>query len=396
MKDSRSKTVCTFAALIVLLAIPLHGQIVTPGVTDTSIQIGSCSALTGTASFLGMQTQIGALAYFHTVNAEGGVYGRKIELQMSDDGYDPDNAAACFEKLNKQRFFALGFFVGAPTASKYMPLAEAEKIPLLGIFTGAEVVYEPFRHYVITVRSSYFEESREQVDNIWQERGVRRIGVIHQEDAAGHVVLEGVLRALSKHQAVPVAVGSFAHNSLEVDDAIKKVREAKPEAVILAGPYAPLAAILKRSHARGWHPLFLSLSFAGTEGLIRAAGEDADGVIVTQVVPPYDRTDLPTIKLYREALEKYMGGAPPSFVSLEGFVDAMVLTEGLKRAGKDLTREKFISGIESIHNQDVGLGPKFLLNYGPKRHKGFDSVYATIIRNGRAVTITDWKNLPAK
>jgi ABC-type branched-subunit amino acid transport system substrate-binding protein len=157
-----------------------------------------------------------------------------------------------------------------------------------------------------------------------------------------------------------------------------------------------LAAILKRSHAAGWHPLFLSLSFAGTEGLIRAAGEDADGVIVTQVVPPYDRTDLPTIKLYREALEKYMGGAAPSFVSLEGFVDAMVLTEGLKRAGKDLTREKFISGIESIHDQDVGLGPKFLLNYGPKRHKGFDSVYATIIRNGRAVTITDWKNLPAK
>jgi branched-chain amino acid transport system substrate-binding protein len=396
VSDCQAKILWAFAAVILSLAIPLQGQVVTPGVTDTSIQIGSCSALAGTASFLGMQTQIGALAYFHMVNAEGGIYGRKIELQMFDDGYDPDNAGACFEKLKKQGFFALGFFVGAPTASKYMPMAEAEKIPLLGIFTGAQVVYEPFRHYIITVRSSYFEESREQVDNLWQERGIRRIGVIHQDDAAGHVVLEGVLRALSRHQAVPVAVGSFAHNSLEVDEAIKKVREAKPEAVILAGPYAPLAAILKRSHAGGWHPLFLSLSFAGTEGLIRAAGEDAEGVIVTQVVPPYDRTDLPTIKLYREALEKYMGGAAPSFVSLEGFVDAMVLTEGLKRAGKDLTREKFISGIESIHDHDVGLGPKFLLNYGPKRHQGFDSVYATIIRNGRAVTITDWKNLPAK
>jgi branched-chain amino acid transport system substrate-binding protein len=396
VNDCQSKILWAFAAVILSLAIPLQGQVVTPGVTDTSIQIGSCSALAGSASFLGMQTQIGALAYFHMVNVQGGIYGRKIELQMFDDGYDPDNAAACFEKLKRQGFFALGFFVGAPTASKYMPMAEGEKIPLLGIFTGAQVVYEPFRHYVITVRSSYFEESREQVDNLWQERGIRRIAVIHQDDAAGHVVLEGVLRALSRHQAVPVAVGSFAHNSLEVDDAIKKVREAKPEAVILAGPYAPLAAILKRSHAGGWHPLFLSLSFAGTEGLIRAAGEDAEGVIVTQVVPPYDRTDLPTIKLYREALEKYMGGAAPSFVSLEGFVDAMVLTEGLKQAGKDLTREKFISGIESIHDQDVGLGPKFLLNYGPKRHKGFDSVYATIIRNGRAVTITDWKNLPAK
>jgi branched-chain amino acid transport system substrate-binding protein len=85
-----------------------------------------------------------------------------------------------------------------------------------------------------------------------------------------------------------------------------------------------------------------------------------------------------------------------SFVSLEGFVDAMVVTEGLKRAGKDLTREKFVSGIESIHEEDVGLGPKFLLDYGPRRHKGFNSVYATIVRNGRAVTISDWKSLPTQ
>jgi hypothetical protein len=91
-----------------------------------------------------------------------------------------------------------------------------------------------------------------------------------------------------------------------------------------------------------------------------------------------------------------MGGTQPSFVSFEGFVDAMVVVEGLKRAGSDLTREKYIHGIESIHDQDVGLGPKFLLNYGPTRHKGFDSVYATIVRNGHAVTITDWKNLPTQ
>ena len=396
MQNNQSKTICALAALTLLLVISSQGNEGNPGVTNTSIQIGSCSALTGPASFLGMESEMGALAYFSSVNSEGGVNGRKITLQTFDDGYDPDKAAACFDRLKKQNFFALGFFVGAPTASKYMPLAEAEKIPLLGIFTGAQVVYDPVRHYIFTVRASYFEESREQVDNLWEGRGIRKIAVIHQDDAAGQVVLEGVLRAISQHQATPVAVGSFPHNSLEVDQAIKSVREANPEAVILAGPYAPLAAILKRAHASGWHPLFLSLSFAGTEALIRAAGNDAEGVVITQVVPPYDRTDLPTIKLYRDALEKYMGAAAPSFVSLEGFVDAMVLTEGLKRAGKDLTRERFISGIESIHKQDIGLGPKFLLDYGPKRHNGLNAVYATIVRNGRAVTIKDWKNLQAE
>ena len=92
-----------------------------------------------------------------------------------------------------------------------------------------------------------------------------------------------------------------------------------------------MAAILKEAHSTNWSPLFLTVSFVGTEDLLRAAGQDAEGVVITQVVPPYDRTELHTIKLYRAALDKYMSGASPSFVSLEGFVDPMVLVEGLKR-----------------------------------------------------------------
>jgi branched-chain amino acid transport system substrate-binding protein len=365
------------------------------GVTSDKIIIGSCSALEGPASFLGMQTQLGALAYFHITNDAGGVHGRTIELQSVDDGYDPAKTQACFDRL-ANHVFAMGFFVGTPTAAKYVPMADAAKIPVVGLFTGAQMLYEPLKHDIISVRASYFDETREQIDGLWTGRGVRKIAVIYQDDAFGKAVLDGVLRALAKHDAKPVALGTFPRNTLEVTQGMKTVRDAKPEAVILAGPYAPVAAILKSAHASDWDPLFLTVSFVGTEGLIRAAEKDADGIIITQVVPPYDRTELPTIKLYRSALDKYMGSTTPSFVSLEGFVDAMVLVEGLQRAGKDLTREKLISGIESIHNMDVGLGPKFLLDYSPKDHKGFNSVYATIIRQGRAVVIEDWKNLPAK
>jgi len=363
------------------------------GVTSDKILIGSCSALAGPASLLGMQTQLGALAYFHIVNDAGGVHGRTIELQSYDDGYDPNKAPACFDRL-ANHVFAMGFFVGTPTAAKYVPMAEAAKIPVVGLFTGAQMLYEPLKHDIINVRASYFDETREQVDGLWAERGVRKIGVIYQDDAFGKAVLDGVLHALAKHGAKPVALGTFPRNTLEVAQGMKTVSEAKPEAVIIAGPYAPVAAILKGAHADNWNPLFLAVSFVGTEGLIRAAEKDAEGTIITQVVPPYDRTDLPTIKVYRSALEKYMGNTPPSFISLEGFVDAMILVEGLQRAGRDLTREKLISGFESIHNLDVGLGPKFLLDYSPKDHKGFNSVYATIIRKGRAVVIDDWKNLP--
>jgi ABC-type branched-subunit amino acid transport system substrate-binding protein len=115
--------------------------------------------------------------------------------------------------------------------------------------------------------------------------------------------------------------------------------------------------------------------------------------VITQVVPSYNQMDLPTIKLYRSALEKYMSGTSPSFVSLEGFVDAMVIVEGLKAAGKNPTREKFISGIESLHGFDAGLGHDFLLSYGPKDHRGFRSVHATVVHQGQTVVIKDWNSL---
>lgn len=387
---SMTKSSFFVIALIVLCALGSHGQ-EEPGLTATSIRLGSCSALEGPAAFLGTQMQLGALAYIRGVNDHGGVYGRKIELKFHDDSYDPDEATACFNRLKKESVFAMGFFVGTAPAAKYVPMAEREKIPVVGLFTGAQMLYEPLKHYVLNIRASYYDEVRTQVDKLWEVRGVRKIGVIYQEDAFGKTVLDGVQFALVSHHAAPAALGTFPRNTLDVAAGLKKVQEAKPDAVILVGPYAPVAAILKQSHASGWSPLFLTVSFVGTEGLIRAAGKDADGVIVTQVLPSYDRTDLPTIKNYRAAIDTY--GSSPTFVSLEGFVDAMVLVEGLKRAGKEPTREGLIAAIESLHGTDIGLGPEFSLNYGPKEHKGLHSVYPTIIRNGTAVALRDWKNL---
>jgi ABC-type branched-subunit amino acid transport system substrate-binding protein len=337
--------------------------------------------------------KIGATAYFSLVNSQGGVNGRKLELITFDDGYDPEKAPACFERLKNAGVFSGAFFVGTPTAAKYIPLAEESHFPIVGLFTGAQILYEPHHRYILDVRASYFDETRDQVDGLW-ELGVRKIAVLYQDDAFGKAVLEGVKRALTRHHAVPAALGTFERNTLNVEQGIKEVRAANPEAVVLVGPYAPVGAILKQAHAAGWHPRLLTVSFVGTEGLLRAAPQDCDGVIITQVVPPYDRTDLPTVKLYRESLEKYMGNTQPSFGSLEGFVDAMVLVEGLRGAGRDLTREKLINALEAIHQKDIGLGSKLLLNFSPTNHKGLDAVYTTVIEKGRPVIVADWKQLP--
>jgi branched-chain amino acid transport system substrate-binding protein len=371
------------------------GQTV-PGVTDNSISIGSCSALEGPSRSLGAETVSGAKAYFSLINDEGGLNGRKLKLISYDDSYDPAKTETCFNRLISDNVFALGFFVGTPTAVKYVPMAESKKIPLIGLFTGAQTLYAPLRHWVINVRASYYDETREQMDGVWDKLAYHKIGVIYPEDAFGAAVLGGVTEALKAHGAEPVKVASYERQTANVGGAIDTVRGANPQAVVLVGPPNTVAPILKQSHAKGWKPLFLTVSFVGTDELILEAGDDAEGMVITQVVPPYYLTDLKGVALYRRTLSKYAPAARPNFVSLEGFVDAMVMVEGLKRAGKELTREGLIRGIESIHEEDLGLGPQLKLDYSAKDHKGFDHVIPTVVRGGRAVPFTDWSTAAPK
>lgn len=389
---------CILALLACLIVNQAFAQAASevPGVQASQILVGSCAALDGPARFLGLQTIIGATAYLKHINAEGGVYGRKIQLLAFDDGYEPAKAEFCFNRLLKENVFAAGFFVGTPTAAKYVPKAEENRLPIVGLFSGAQLLYVPLKHYVISVRASYFDETREQVENLWNTMGIHKIGIIYQDDAFGTAVLDGLQNALRKYHAAPTGLGTFERNTVDVDKGLATVRAAAPQAVLLVGTYSPVAEIVKKAHAMGWNPLFLTVSFVGTEKFIAEAGKDAEGTIITQVVPPYTRTDFPTVAMYRQVMSQYYPSEQPSFVSLEGFVDAMVLVEGLKRAGKDLNREKLIKALESIENKDVGLGPRLVLKYSPTRHKGFDQIYTTVVRAGKPEIVDDWKTLATK
>jgi ABC-type branched-subunit amino acid transport system substrate-binding protein len=144
----------------------------------------------------------------------------------------------------------------------------------------------------------------------------------------------------------------YERQTANVGGAIDTVRAAGPQAVVVVGPPNTVAPILKQAHAKGSKPLSLTVSFVGTDELILEAGQDAERMVITQVVPPYYLTDLKGVALYRRTLSKYAPSARPNFVSLEGFVDAMVMVEGLKRAGKELTCKELIHPFESIHELD--------------------------------------------
>ena len=367
---------------------PAPAQI--PGVTDKEIVIGSSLALEGHASYLGRQTLYGALSYIQHINDQGGIHGRTIKLIAYDDGYDPPQCVANTQKLVvEDNVFALFCYVGTPTTVKIIPMVQEARIPLVGMFTGANALREPLHRYIINVRASYYQETRAAVKHLVEDLGVKKVAVFYQYDAYGFDGLKGTEIALKEYGLAPVARGTYIRGTLDVEEGLEKIILSGAEAVVMIGTYDPCAKFIRLSKAAGFNPVFHNVSFVGADELARRLGKDGEGVIVSQVVPPPEPVGghnlLWGTVQYTELLKRFYPEDHPNFVGLEGFINAKVLVEGLKRAGKDLDREKFIEAIESIRNFDLGIANT--LSFSPDDHQGLDRVYFTQIREGRLVLL---------
>lgn len=369
----------------------------TPGVSDDEILLGSSLALSGHASYLGKQTMLGAMSYIKYVNEQGGVHGRRIRVITYDDKYDPPLCVANTQKLIiEDNVFSLFCYVGTPTTVKIIPMVEEAGIPLVGMFTGANALREPFHRYIINVRASYYQETAEAVRRFVEDLGFTRIAVFYQYDAYGFDGLKGTELALKRYDMTPVARGSYARGTLDVEEGLERILASGAEAVVMIGTYEPCAKFIRLGHERGFTPLFYNVSFVGAEELARRLGPDhGDKVFVTQVVPPPESPESKTLLWgageYTELLARYYPGEPPNSVGLEGYINAKVLVEGLRRAGRQLTRERLLDALESIH--DFSLGIANTLDFSPTDHQGFDRVYFTRFQDGKFVLISDWNEL---
>jgi len=362
------------------------------GISDTEILIGSSAALGGHASFLGTQTIHGALSYINFINEEGGVYGRKIRIISYDDQYDPSKTILNTNKLiDTDNVFCLFCYVGTPTSVKVIPIVKNKKIPLVGLFTGAEALRSPVSRYILNIRSSYYNETGELVKHLVEDLGIREIGVFYQYDAFGMAGLKGVEIGLAEYNLKPASTGAYNRGTLEVNEGLQKIRQADPGAVIMIGVYGPCGQFIREAKRSGYNPVFCNISFVGSEMLAELLGDEGEGVIISQVVPSPMESSFSTVTQYQELLAKSYPDDTPNFVSFEGFINAKVLVEGLREAGKDLNREKLIDAMEAMKNVDVGIGAN--INYGPQDHQGLDKVYFTKIYNGEVVLFTDWKSM---
>lgn len=332
---------------------------------NNKIILGQSAAFTGPAAELGIQFHQGARIWFDQVNAQGGVAGKTIEIKTLDDGYEPDRCAANTQKLISEDVFALFGYIGTPTSLAALPLLSKAQVPFIAPFTGAMGLREPFNKQVFHLRASYNDETAlivRQLTNL----GLKKIAVFYQNDAYGKAGLDGVTLALDKLGLKPVAQATVERNSVDVAAAVRTLNAAGPDAVVQISAYKSCAAYIRAARKAGFGGTFFNVSFVGTQALADELGKDGAGVVVSQVMPSPYSLARPIAREFSEAVKKAGGNAQANFSSMEGYLAAKVVTEGLKRAGARMnSREGLIQGIEAIGSQSLG---GFQLNFSASQH----------------------------
>lgn len=367
------------------------------GPADT-IRLGMSTVLSGPTADLGENMRAGVWAAIEEANRAGGIHGRRVELLVLDDGYEPTRTAPNMRELiDRQQVLAVVGNVGTPTAIAAIPIAIESRTPFFGAFSGAGVLRKsPPDRYVINFRASYAEETAAMVDALLGPAGLRpsEIAFFTQRDAYGDAGFSGGLAALKRHglhDENAVAHVRYERNTLAVENALADLllHDPPPKAVILVGAYAPCAAFIRQAKKNDLQALFLNVSFVGPSSLAHALGSDGEGVIVTQVVPPIE-SDLPAVRDFRAAMSALNPRPKLSFGSMEGYLSMRVLCRALNAIEGVPDREKVVDALEGLGLFDAGLGQPIRLS--PDEHQASHRIWPTVVRSGRLVPLR-WEEL---
>ena len=344
------------AALVLAPALRAQGD---------RILLAQSAPFTGPAAQLGIQFHQGAKLCFDQLNAAGGVQRHPIEIVKLDDGYEPDRCVENTRKLLASDPLALFGYIGTPTSLAALPLATAARAPFFAPFTGAMGLRQPLNRYAFHVRASYNDETALIVRQL-TSLGLKKIAVFWQNDAYGKAGLDGVELALAAQNLKSVAQATVERNSVNVAQAVKTLVAAKPDAVVQISAYKSCAAFIRAARAAVYGGTFYNVSFVGTQALADELGKDGAGVVVTQVMPSPYSTTKPIVREFLDAVKKGGADYQANFSSMEGYLAARVMIEGLRRAGAGKpTRDGLVAGLEAIGHEDFG---GFSVTFSPNDH----------------------------
>ena len=383
--------------------------------SNNEIVLGVSAGFSGPSRGLGNELYRGITAYLQQVNDAGGVGGRRVVQRTMDDAYQPDRCVAnTTQMMLDDDVFALFSYVGTPTVARVLPLLQAlqdRHTYLFFPFSGALSQREPpYGEFAFNLRPSYRAETAGLVNNLL-DVGCERIAVFYQDDDYGRSGSAGVREALRRRGEQPAGEASYIRGHpfmLTTGPQVETIKKTDPDAVICVGSYAACAAFLRDAVDAGLRVPIANLSFVGSENLLKLIATERSNVekytrllVHSQVVPSYEDESIPAVREYRTLVQRYdpqppndvdtegYQPFPHSFASLEGFLNAKLMVEILRRLGPNPSREKLEQAVFTIQDFDIGVGER--VSFSPDRRQGLLRVYYTVVEDGkRFVSLDDW------
>jgi ABC-type branched-subunit amino acid transport system substrate-binding protein len=365
-----------------------------PGVTDTEITIGITGPLSGPAAAWGT-IAMASEAYAKHVNDQGGIHGRKLKIVLKDDGYNPGRAVANFNEMKDSVFAVIGT-VGTAVLNANKDLVAEAGLPLIYPLGNVQVFAKQPREKVrsvFQVYPDYADEAEFLVGQAAKLEKVKKLGFFGQNDDYGKQGLDGAKRGVAKNPGVSIVGEVFYEvTDRELGTQALKMKESGAEAVLIYATATHAAGLVKEMAKVGYRPkIFASFTLYDRDTMFRLLGDLWEGAYYDSALAL--RGEPAADKVIEIVLKN-----DPKLKGREGFcvqgaANVLILVEGLKRAGKDLTREKFLAAMATIKDyHEEGLVPG--ITFGPDRHHGLNAV--RLMRAGKATDpapnqITPWQ-----
>ena len=340
---------------------------------QAQILIGQSVGVTGAVAATVKEASLGAMLYIDDVNARGGIGGQKIQILTLDDKFDTKLTLANAKTLIEERHvLALFMTRGTPHTEGIVPLLDQYGVALIGPSTGAMIFHQPVRRHVFNVRATYQREAEKAIAHL-ASIGITRIAVIYVDDSFGSDGLEGAKNGLAAAKLKAVAIEKFNRSKPDFSTIAPLMTKAQAQAVMIIGSGTAVVDGIKAVKAAGNGAQLVTLSNNASDGFVKLLGEQARGIIVSQVLPHSFG-----YAIFKEAtqLAKARQLADVSPAMLEGFASAKVLVEALRRSGPKPTRERIQAALEGLHKFDLG---GLEINYSPTNHTGLDFADLSII-----------------
>ncbi len=364
-----------------------------PGVTDTEIVIGSWGPQDGPAGAYGVIDRTVA-AYFKYINDQGGINGRKVRFVYENDSYQSAKTVAAVKKLvEEDKVFALVAGLGTANNLAVMDYLVQNNVPHVGPATGSTAMALPLKKNVYAIQLNYITEATLLTQYALDKLNAKKLAVFYQNDSFGKEGLDAINAELKKRN-LPEATGvSYETADTNFSAQALKLQTSGADAVLLWAVPKPGASVIAEMTKLGYKPNKLASAVLNDPAIFDLAGPGIDSTVIPAWIPAYDDLSNPKIAEWQGLMKKYGPNEEIGGFALSGWVEAQVLTEGLRRTGKDLTREKFEQTMDQLKDYTGSILP--MVSYSPTDHAGVKTAFLqkADANTKKWVSFTDWMSV---